>query len=123
MLQCLADYLLNAALWRRYKLTEDKLPRIQENDPIARYFGMREGQVNETIHAGGGSELGYLFVLGGNMYGTRPCPRGGVSGTARCMLAGGQDCATQRNCRSLCNLPTGARHFEIVPVLNACNGT
>ena len=36
-------------LCRQYKLTDDKIPRIQHSDPISRYYGLDKGTVIKIV--------------------------------------------------------------------------
>lgn len=38
-----------AIILERYKMTEEQMPRIQESDPISRYFGLVPGQLLKIV--------------------------------------------------------------------------
>lgn len=48
-------------LLARYKLKEHQLPRIQQSDPVARYFGLKRGQVHYYTEEGKGSSW-YIHI-------------------------------------------------------------
>jgi len=54
------------ALLQRYRLRESQLPRIQKDDPVARYFGLKKGNVVKIIRRSetSGRYASYRLCLG-----------------------------------------------------------